>query len=223
MSYELAQIIEYSHELDLKEHFTKLVEPLIVNVKEEDLIYLLNKITEFNKNRICRLSLIPYVTESNITCHIKLDILDEIFDNTYLIKKGVRDCYSTVIDIDLIEMIKACAASEELFLFPSSSDVNEEEIIIFIYKEPHMQILFNMIDREEDEIMRQTLIGHVLGYKDMEKYLNKSAEDYKKEIDNTDIEFEFDKEEYPNYFNFIGNVTHNNISKEFILYKGVIK
>lgn len=146
--------------------------------------------------------------------------LDTINENCYLISHGVRDCALEAIDTRFFETAKRFVESYGLRVFKSCELLHEGEIAsFFIYREPVIQTLINQYEIQRDAVMREALLGKLLGYsaKDCHDFLMNESEDWLNEIPEEHRAEFSNNTEFPRYFNFVGNVTAGWAAEEFII------
>lgn len=166
--------------------------------------------------------LMPYEPENAfVEIEIQSGLIKTCFEHCYLIDKGIRDCALEVADKRLFPGLKNLITDSfrEFSIFESSEKLNDENVISFyIYKESFVQILINQVELQSDLVIRQALLGKLLGYsaKSCHDYLINESENFWIQKIPKEFRSDFDNLPYPKYFQFIGNL-HVDPAKDFIV------
>lgn len=116
----------------------------------------------------------------------------ELMDNVYLISKGVRTVYYGAIHLkkeelyeymdyktynflDVLELFKEYIEEFNLFMYVQEiEDMGENFIDYWVYKYKHQKNILDLIYQEQNNYLKQWMMGKLLGYSDeaMEEFLN---------------------------------------------------
>jgi len=102
----------------------------------------------------------------------------EMMDDIYNIKKGIKDCAQEYCMFDHFNKIKEYIEKEEgLYVFKDYFRSDEEQTIFFIYRDLITQLFINAVMITDDAILREYLLGKLLGYSEasMEEYMHQYA------------------------------------------------
>lgn len=162
----------------------------------------------------------PHLIDDTYKMVIVIPCFNEFSTDCYLIEHGARECAFETIDTKLFESAKRFIESCNCNVFKSSEVLDDGEITsFFIYKDSFMQILINQYEMLNDAVLREALLGKILGYsaKDCHKFLMRTSEDWLKQVPE-EHRAEMDSVEYPRYFNFVGNVYTDDAEDQFQVY-----
>jgi len=190
-------------------------------VETKDVAKFMEEFETFSDNCHSELMIKPSVDSSgNFRMTIVIADLNTINENCYLVSHGVRDCALEAIDTRFFETAKRFVESYGLRVFKSCELLHEGEITsFFIYREPVIQTLINQYEIQRDAVIREALLGKLLGYsaKDCHDFLMNESEDWLNKIPEEQRAEFSDNTEFPRYFNFVGNVTAGWAAEEFII------
>ena len=192
------------------------------NVDTDNVSKFMEEFETFADNCHSELMLKPAVgTGNTFKFSIVVTDLDTINENCYLIEHGVRECALEAVDTRFYEVAKRFIQDEwGLRIFKSREILREGEITsFFIYKEPVVQALINAYETQSDGIMREALLGKILGYSasDCHDFLMSKIGDWIEGIPEEHRAEMMNDDEYPAYFNFVGNVRADYVQEEFII------
>ena len=190
-------------------------------VETKDVTKFMEEFETFSDNCHSELMIKPSVDSSgNFRMTIIIADLNTINENCYLVSHGARNCALETIDTRFFETAKRFVESCGLNVFKSCEELSEGDVTsFFIYREPVIQVLINQYEIQRDVVMREALLGKLLGYsaKDCHEFLMRESKDWLNMIPE-EHRAEFDNnEEFPRYFNFVGNMSAAWSAEEFII------
>lgn len=190
------------------------------DVQKDDVANFMEEFETLSDSLKTDIMIRPRLVDDKYKMVICIPCFNEFSSDCYLIEHGVRECAFETIDTRLFESAKRFIESCNCSVFKSSEVLDDGEITsFFIYKEPFMQLLINQYEMLNDAVLRESLLGKILGYsaRDCHEFLMRTSEDWLKQIPE-EHRAEMESMKYPRYFNFIGNVHTDDAEEQFIVH-----
>ena len=190
------------------------------DVDKDDVAKFMDEFETLSDSLKTDIAIRPHVVDDKYKMVIYIPCFNEFSMDCYLIERGVRECAFEVIDTKFFESAKRFVESCNCSVFKSSEVLDDDEITsFFIYKEPFMQLMINQYEMLNDAVLRESLLGKILGYsaRDCHEFLMRISEDWLKQVPE-EHRAEMESVEYPRYFNFLGNVHTDDAEEQFSIY-----